>query len=218
MDDGKDRERAVPGEDERLAALAAAGDRDAFERLVVRHRASVYRLCRAATGCHADGDDAAQETFVRLHRSLPSFDPGRPFLPWLRKIAWNAALTVRRDGRAGVVVLALEDPPDGADEADGPEALAEKGEERRRVAAEAAKLSPELRAVLLLRVVEGLSYAEISEAAGIPTGTVMSRLSRARERLAAALREGAPPRGAPGKDGAGRGAGTEGRGREGGGA
>ncbi|HSL99514.1 MAG TPA: RNA polymerase sigma factor, partial [Candidatus Limnocylindria bacterium] len=75
--------------DESLAAQAAGGDRRAFDALVTRHRQAVYRLCWAATGNHADADDAAQETFVRVFRSLPSYDPARPFGPWLRKIAWN---------------------------------------------------------------------------------------------------------------------------------
>ena len=87
--------------DERLAALAAGGDRGAFDALVTRHRQAVYRLCWSATGNAADADDAAQETFVRVYRSLPSYDPARPFGPWLRKIAWNCGLTVRRDGNAG---------------------------------------------------------------------------------------------------------------------
>ena len=173
--------------DERLAARAAAGDRTAFEALVTRHRKAVYRLCWAAAGNHADADDAAQETFVRLYRALPSYDPGRPFLPWLRRIAWNCGLSARRDRQAGVPVVSGEELPDPADPAEGPEAEAVAKEERRRVAAAVSELPAELRTVLVLRVVDGLSYAEIAEAAGIPAGTVMSRLSRARERLASAL-------------------------------
>ena len=69
--------------DESLAARAAGGDRHAFDALVTRHRQAVYRLCWAATGNHADADDAAQETFVRVFRSLSSYDPARPFGPWL---------------------------------------------------------------------------------------------------------------------------------------
>ena len=60
----------------------------------------------------AQADDLAQETFVRVYRSLPSYDPARPFGPWLRKIAWNCGLTVRRDGNAGVPRVAEGDAPD----------------------------------------------------------------------------------------------------------
>jgi RNA polymerase sigma-70 factor (ECF subfamily) len=173
--------------DERLAVRAAGGDRRAFEVLVTRHRRAVYRLCWSATGNPADADDAAQETFLRVYRALPSYDPERPFGPWLRKIAWNCGLSVRRDGQAGVPMVSGEELPDPADPADGPEAAASGNEEKRRVAAAMAGLPAELRTVMVLRAVEGLSYAEIAEAAGIPAGTVMSRLSRARQRLVAAL-------------------------------
>jgi RNA polymerase sigma-70 factor (ECF subfamily) len=80
-----------------------------------------------------------------------------------------------------------EEQPDPADPTDGPEAAASGNEEKRRVAAAMAGLPAELRTVMVLRAVEGLSYAEIAEATGIPAGTVMSRLSRARQRLVAAL-------------------------------
>ena len=173
--------------DERLAAQAAGGDRDAFDVLVTSHRQAVYRLCWSATGSAADADDAAQETFVRVHRSLPSYDPARPFGPWLRKIAWNCGLSVRRDGNAGVPKVAEGDAPEAVDPAPGPEEAAAGNEERRRVADAMAGLPAELRMVMVLRAVEGFSYAEIALAAGIPAGTVMSRLSRARTRLLAAL-------------------------------
>jgi RNA polymerase sigma-70 factor (ECF subfamily) len=173
--------------DERLAARAAEGDRRAFEALVTRHRRAVYRLCWSATGNHADADDAAQETFLRVFRALSSYDPVRPFVPWLRKIAWNCGLSARRNGRATVPLVLGDGLPDPADPAEGPEAAVSGSEERRRVAAAMADLPAELRTVLVLRAVEGLSYAEIAEAAGIPAGTVMSRLSRARERLQGAL-------------------------------
>ena len=118
--------------DERLAALAAGGDRDAFDALVTRHRQAVYRLCWSAAGNAADADDAAQETFVRVYRSLPSYDPARPFGPWLRKIAWNCGLTVRRDGNAGVPRVAEGDAPEAVDPAPGPEEAAAGNEERRQ--------------------------------------------------------------------------------------
>jgi RNA polymerase sigma-70 factor (ECF subfamily) len=173
--------------DERLAALAASGDRDAFDALVTRHRQAVYRLCWSASGNHADADDAAQETFVRVYRSLPSYDPSRPFGPWLRKIAWNCGLSARRDAGSGINAVPDGLAPEAADPGPGPEDAASGNEEKRRVAGAMAALPAELRTVMVLRAVEGLSYAEIAETAGIPAGTVMSRLSRARERLLGAL-------------------------------
>jgi RNA polymerase sigma-70 factor (ECF subfamily) len=173
--------------DEQLAALAAGGDRDAFDALVTRYRQAVYRLCWSAAGNAADADDAAQETFVRVYRSLPSYDPARPFGPWIRKIAWNCGLSVRRNANTGVARFAGGDAPEAVDPGPGPESAAEGNEERRRMADAMAGLPAELRMVMVARAVEGLSYAEIALAAGIPPGTVMSRLSRARTRLLAAL-------------------------------
>lgn len=176
--------------DEVLVERAAGGDRRAFDTLVTRHRQAVYRLCWAATGNHADADDAAQETFVRLYRSLSSYDSGRPFGPWLRKIAWNCGLSVRRNGKAGVAAVAVNHAPEAIDPAPGPEDSAVGNEEMRRVEGAMAALPAELRTVMVLRAVEGLSYAEIALVAGIPAGTVMSRLSRARKRLLTALETG----------------------------
>ncbi len=177
----------IEEQDEQLAAMAAGGDRNAFEALVTRHREAVYRLCWSAAGNHSDADDAAQETFVRVYRALPGYDPARPFGPWLRKIAWNCGLSARRDAHAGVPVVAGSEAPEPADPAPGPEETTSGNEERKRVADAMAGLPAELRTVMVLRAVEGLSYAEIAETAGIPSGTVMSRLSRARQRLLGAL-------------------------------
>ncbi len=176
--------------DERLAEMAAGGDRAAFEALMTRHRQAVYRLCWAATGNSFDADDAAQETFVRLFRSLPSYDATRPFGPWLRKIAWNTSLSVSRDAKAGVPRVPEGEAPEPVDPLPGPEAAAEWKEETEHVGAAMAGLPAELRTVLVLRAVEGLSYAEIAESTGVPAGTVMSRLSRARERMADLLGKG----------------------------
>ena len=150
-------------------------------------------LTKLRTEAFGNADDAAdltQETFVRVYRALPSYDPSRPFGPWLRKIAWNCGLSVRRDGSAGVPRVSGNDAPEAVDPAPGPEEEAVGNEERLRVAGAMAGLPAELRMVMVLRAVEGLSYEEIALAAGIPAGTVMSRLSRARTRLLAALAGG----------------------------
>jgi RNA polymerase sigma-70 factor (ECF subfamily) len=177
-------------QDERLAERAAKGDRAAFEALVTRHRRAVYRLCWSATGNPADADDAAQETFVRLFRSLSAYDASRPFAPWLRKIAWNTSMSVYRDAKAGVPRVPESEAPEAVDPSPDPSAAAERKQETERVAEAMAGLPAELRTVLVLRAVEGLSYAEIAESTGVPAGTVMSRLSRARDRLAAVLGKG----------------------------
>jgi RNA polymerase sigma-70 factor (ECF subfamily) len=86
--------------DEILAKRAAAGDMSAFEELVDRHRMAVYRLARSITGNHHDADDAAQETFLRVYRALGSYDPDRPFKPWLKRIAYNTSLNTIRASKS----------------------------------------------------------------------------------------------------------------------
>ncbi len=176
--------------DEVLAGMAASGDIGAFEELVNRHQKAVYRLARSITGNHHDADDAAQEIFLRLFRSLGTYDPGRPFQPWLRRIAYNTSIsTLKRSrsgsrGVAGGVLTDIEDPSPGQS----------RQMEARQSAAKVEQIMEnmpgELRATLMLRVVEGLSYKEIAAATEAKIGTVMSRLSRARERIQEALDTG----------------------------
>jgi RNA polymerase sigma factor (sigma-70 family) len=177
--------------DERLAAMAAAGDREAFAELVRRHRQPVYRACWSVTGNHADADDATQEAFLRTWRSLAGFDLARPFLPWLRRIARNAALDAiagrRRPRTASLDEEGVPDPPDPAPDPEGLASLREEGEKVRQALLD---MAPAMREAFLLRTAQALSYREIAEATGAPLGTVMSRLARARDILLARLDEG----------------------------
>jgi len=180
--------------DEALAARAAKGDLDAFEELVNRHRAAVYQMARAVTGSHADADDAAQETFIRAYRSLGSYDSRRPFRPWLRKITYNTSLNILRTAtnraRRFLPGEALQPP----DPSPNPEEEVESRESRRGIEAAVKSLSFELRTTLHLRAAEGLSYQDIARVTGVRIGTVMSRLSRAREKVLGSLQaaEGLP--------------------------
>jgi RNA polymerase sigma-70 factor (ECF subfamily) len=166
-----------------LAAGAAAGDLEAFEELVNRHRMSVYRLARSITGNHDDADDAAQEAFFRLYRSLSSYDPQRPFTPYLRRIAYNTSLNVLRAGRARGRGVTVSEMPDAADLSPNPYEAAETKAMGKHFQVALEQLSAELRGTFLLRASEGMSYSEIAQATGVRIGTVMSRLSRARERI-----------------------------------
>jgi RNA polymerase sigma-70 factor (ECF subfamily) len=173
--------------DETLASLAAGGDRGAFEELVNRHRAGVYRLARSVTGCHADADDAAQEAFLRIYRALADYDPGRPFKAWMMRIAYNASLTIRRAARGRPIRPAGDELPDTPDPGASPQQRVEEAEHEAALSRALDGLPEDLRATLVLRAREGMSYRQIAQAMGCRIGTVMSRLSRARRRIVAGL-------------------------------
>jgi len=173
--------------DEVLAERAASGDTGAFETLVNRHRVGVYRLARSITRNHEDADDAAQETFLRVYRALGTYDPGRPFKPWLKRIAHNTALNILRTSRGGSTRIDQDSLPELPDPSPGPDCGLETGQTVSGIRQAMARMPAELRSTLLLRTVEGMSYKDIAGTMGVRIGTVMSRLSRAREKVLEAL-------------------------------
>ena len=169
--------------DEALAERAAAGDMGAFEDLVDRHRMAVYRLARSITGNHHDADDAAQETFLRVYRALGSFDPSRSFKPWIKRIAYNTSLNTVRASKSRARGFVDGDFPEVADPSPRQLEIMEANQSATSIDHAVHTLPGDLRATLLLRAVEGMSYKDIAMAMGVKIGTVMSRLSRARERV-----------------------------------
>lgn len=161
------------------------GDAEAYGPLVRRHLPALRALMFRFFGNADDADDMSQAALVRAYEQLDRFDASRPFFPWLRKIAVNLALheIERRRRQAAAPEAELEAAParDRSDrEAGENELIACTQRELDRMPANWA-------AVFRLRAFEELSYAEIAETLEIPMGTVMSRLARARTRLAEAL-------------------------------
>ena len=169
-----------------LIARAQRGDPSAFEEIVRLYQRRVYGVALRIVRAHDVADDVTQEAFLRAWRSLERFELGRPFGPWVCRIAANLAVNHVRSPRAREEGL-----PDGHAEtrtnAPGPLGALLDAEGATVLEKAMGQLPQEQRAVLVLRVVEELSYAEIAETLGISPGTVMSRLFRARERLAQAL-------------------------------
>src|SRR5512137_170204 len=185
-------------EDAVLVRKAQQGDMDAFEDLVRRYQHRIYALCRRLTGAHQSADDLAQETFIKAYLALARFDAQWPLYPWLRKIAVNSGLNyLKTRGRE----RSLEDgslgdrrtPP--ASRADDPGERLEQAEFQARLDWAVESLPSDQKSVFVLRVHESLSYEEISRTLGLPLGTVMSRLNRARQKLKELLAD-APGRGA----------------------
>jgi RNA polymerase sigma-70 factor (ECF subfamily) len=159
-------------------ARAQMGDRDAFGALYERYADVVYAFVRRMLGDDASAEDALQDTFIRVARSLPSFNSGgaAALSTWILTIARRAALTPRRPPPLAV----LREP----EVAPIPVELAAV---RRRLEDALGALSPDQRAVFVLRELSQLSYDEIAEAVGVDVGTVRSRLHRARAALQASL-------------------------------
>jgi RNA polymerase sigma factor (sigma-70 family) len=171
---------AVVGDDRELARAAAAGDREAFGRLVERHQRTIYRLCYRYVGSHEEARDLTQDAFVRAWRGLGGFKGQSAFSTWLYRISVNVCLN-----RVGAAMprLADMDPlgPEaaGVPAADGPlEALVRS---RRMAAVRAAisRLPPRQRATLVLRVYHELSHERIAEILDSSVGASKANLFHA---------------------------------------
>lgn len=154
--------------------------RSEFEALALPHLDAAYSLARWLARSPADAEDIVQDAMLRAFRAFDSVRR-EAVRPWLMAIVRNCfhdhAARTRRYAPAGDE---LERRPD---EAATPEADAARASERRRLEGLLARLPDDFRVVLVLREVEDLSYREIAEAIGVPVGTVMSRLARARALL-----------------------------------
>jgi len=175
----------------RLAQKAAGGDVSAFARLVEEHSGLVYRVALRILG-ENEAQDASQEVWVRVWRNLPGFRGDSAFTTWLYRITVNTCLNERRKvgNRA-----AREYPGDGApplmpaprSPENDPEAATLVAERRSDLLQALQDVRPDHRAALVLRHMEGLSYAEVAEALGVPDGTAKGWVSRGRAALLVAL-------------------------------
>lgn len=169
-----------------LISRARGGDRDAFGELVEQYRDNVYRLAYRMCGNAYDADEAAQEAFVAAWRALPNFRGDAKFSTWLYRLTTNAAIDVMRREKRHQTVGDGE-MVDLADDADSPQETVERTEQQEAMQKALATLSEEYREVLLLRYMEELDYAEIAEVLQLPSGTVKSRINRAKAALKTAL-------------------------------
>ncbi len=177
-----------------LVALARSGDMEAFAEIVRRYQRPLVHFCMRMIGSLQDGEDLAQESFVRLYRNLARLEPRAQFSTFLFGIARNLTLNALRDrGRRGrgktLTMSQITDREDAMlefadpDELHAPDRAARIAEMRDAIEDALALLAPEHREVLLLREIEGLDYDAIARITRVRKGTVKSRLSRAREQL-----------------------------------
>jgi RNA polymerase sigma-70 factor (ECF subfamily) len=183
-------------EEARLLIRAQGGDTVAFDTLITLHRERIYMHTFQIVRNEEDALDLTQETFIRAWRSLSRFDGTATLSSWLHRISTNAAIDLCRRRRVRPQAE-LESGPIKIDPAsrttpsrpEAPGASVDRAEISRRVEEAFSALSPEHRAVIVLKELEDLTYEEIAEHLGCSRGTVMSRLFYARKKLQNLLRD-----------------------------
>ncbi|MBK1726472.1 RNA polymerase sigma factor RpoE [Halorhodospira neutriphila] len=182
--------------DRDLVARVQAGDKQAFDVLVLRYQQRLVKLITRYVRDPQEALDVAQEAFIRAYRAIPNFRGESSFYTWLYRIGVNTA--------KNHLVAQGRRPPDSdvdAEDAerfdintvlrdqDTPEAVFHRDEVERTVIEAIEALPEELRTAVTLRELEGLSYQEIAQAMECPVGTVRSRIFRAREAIDKRLRQ-----------------------------
>lgn len=171
--------------DQELIKRVLAGDRRAYNPLVERYQRAIYSHARRMLRDHDQADEVAQETFVRAYVNLKKYDGRYRFYTWIITIATNLchdALSARKRSQPLELVEEQASDCDPLEDTAGADSC-------QRIRAEIDRLPSEQRQVLLLRVDRELSYEEISRVLKIPVGSVMSRLFRARQKLAPRVKE-----------------------------
>ncbi|MFQ5636425.1 MAG: RNA polymerase sigma factor [bacterium] len=164
-----------------------SGDPRAFAWIIDKYQKRIYFSIYQIVMNHDDTDDVVQETFIKAYTKLDTYDRSYPFYPWLYRIAINTSINYQKKKmrHRALSLDELDSNNHHRDIAESPSQLfeSESSELVLRLKEALTKLPAEQRAVFLLRVREELSYKEISDTLEISIGTVMSRLSRAREKL-----------------------------------
>jgi RNA polymerase sigma-70 factor (ECF subfamily) len=177
----------VDSSDRDLVLRTRNGEVNAFGELVRRYQVSVFNVCYRFLGERREAEDLAQESFIRAYKRLETFDVGRPFGPWIRRVAANLCINhLRRDELFSFHLEEERDIPMQTQEMDL-EARHMQVERSEVVRAAIFGLPSQYRIVIELRHFHGLSYTEISTALEIPLSDVKSHLFRARKLLAKRL-------------------------------
>ncbi len=180
--------RAEDRTDEELVAAAQGGDRAAMDALLRRHQDRIWAVCRRLAGNDADAADACQEAMVLIVRRLSTFDGRARFTTWAHRVATNACLDeLRRRRRRPDPGLPDDDDAGGRATVDPGAPTDVAVADRLTVDAALGQLPEEFRVPVVLRDLGGHDYAEIAAILDVPPGTVRSRISRGRARLAELL-------------------------------
>jgi len=190
--------QAADRDDIELVAKCQRGDMQAFNELVTKYRGKVYAMIYNMVHSEQDAWDLAQDGFLKAWKSISRFRGQSAFYTWLYRIMMNVAIDwTRKKQIMGDVEfdeeLGIKGVEAGASTAPHADPLPfqkiERREIRERIDDAVEKLSPEHRAVILMREMDGMQYEEIAEVLDCSVGTVMSRLFYARKKLQGMLRD-----------------------------
>jgi RNA polymerase sigma-70 factor (ECF subfamily) len=185
----------VSAEDRRLIAECLKGRTTAFGELIRRYQDRLFNTVFRLVNNVEDAQDIVQESFLSAYQSLGEFKGDAQFFTWLYRIAVNAAMTMKRRRKAIVSIEARREESHGMVEPLDPSEYSRPGraleqvEEDHKIQMALQRLSPEHRAVLVLKDMEGQKYEEMAEILQVPVGTIRSRLHRARLELKALLEQ-----------------------------
>jgi len=184
-----DLSTSAPGLDDRaLVAAHVAGDPEAFGELVRRHRDRLWAVALRTTSDPEEAADALQDAFISAYRNAASYRGEAAVTTWLHRVVVNACLDrMRRRKARPTVALPDEDPDSGPRAVPDPRDDMDRLELRMEIDKALRALPVDQRSAIVLVDIEGLSVAEAAEVLGVPEGTVKSRCSRGRARLAVAL-------------------------------
>ena len=182
-----------------LVRRCVAGDSAAWQEIVQQYHRRIYNICYRFSGSADDASDLAQEVFIKIYRTLGTFDGTRAaFMTWVTTVTRNLLVDHFRKGKYDRVTDSLEATPGGQeegltlgeqlqDQSVSPEQRVQSQQVQRMVHEALQKLSPELREALILRDLQDMDYKEIALVLKIPEGTVKSRINRGRTELARLL-------------------------------
>jgi RNA polymerase sigma-70 factor (ECF subfamily) len=175
--------------DQEIVAQCRNGNWDAFAKLVQKYQSRVLTLATRILNNRSEAEDVAQDIFVKVFQSLPDFRGASRFSTWLYRITVNHCLNhIRRRTRHQQTLVATESEEWMQESSTAsPHQTLEHKERWALVQAKLQLLSPDHRTIVLLRDFEGLSYEEIADVLQLESGTVKSRLHRARMELKALL-------------------------------
>ncbi|MGB7555082.1 MAG: sigma-70 family RNA polymerase sigma factor [Candidatus Korobacteraceae bacterium] len=182
-----------------LVRRCVAGDAAAWQEIVQQYHRRIYSICYRFSGSPDDAADLAQEVFIKMYRTLSTFDTTRAsFMTWVTTVTRNLLVDHFRKGKYDRVTDSLDatagNQEDGLtlaekleDRSAGPEARVRSQETQKLVHDALQKLSPELREAVILRDLQDMDYKDIAIVLKVPEGTVKSRINRGRTELARLL-------------------------------